>query len=267
MVRRATVKRPAARAKSRTAVACQRPLPMLAPLANTRIPSGVPTLTSKSAVGDVHVSPCRAGGSSAQSVPLQASSGKNEVSRTIEVDSSRSVGLRGSRSVQLIETLTRSPAATGRATTSVVGSGSVAGTPAPSTRTLRTSSRAPTCRCTGMFGQRRKTIRSLGRSSANETREVPWTTFLPAVIEIVIAYVGRLAGRAGSAAGAGQPAKATKHPCPAVGDRPNAHEPSDSAGRAEDADSPSATAPRTTATFFTSAHLEMRRHIGASPCT
>jgi hypothetical protein len=183
-------------------------LPTLAPLANTRIPSGVVILASKSATGEVHVSSCGSAGSSAQSVPLQASKGKKELKRTPTPDASRFVGVRGSRSVQLIETVTRSPVATRRASTSVVGSGVLVGTAAVPTRTFPTSSRAPTRRCTGMFGQRRKTIRSLARSSANETRDVPRTIVLPAPIESVIAYVGRSAGGDGSPVGAGQPGTA-----------------------------------------------------------
>jgi len=38
-----------------------------------------------------------------------------------------------------------------------------------------------------MFGQRRRTIRSLARSSAKDMRDVPETTSLPAAIVIVIA--------------------------------------------------------------------------------
>jgi hypothetical protein len=59
-----------------------------------------------------------------------------------------------------------------------------------------------------MFGQRRKTMRSLARSSANETRDVPRTIFLPTPIESVIAYAGRSVGGGGSALAAGQPATA-----------------------------------------------------------
>src|SRR4029079_19207057 len=99
-------------------------------------------------------------------------------------------------------------AATGRPTTRVVGSGALVGTAEPPTRTFRTTSCAPTRCWAGMFGQRRRTIRSVGCSGANEMREVPRTTFRLGAIVTVSAYVGRLGGGGGSAPAAGQPLSA-----------------------------------------------------------
>jgi hypothetical protein len=136
----AILKRPSARAKSRTASACHLPRPTTCPEPSTLRPAGCITRTSKSAVGVVHASAeSSVGGSSAQSLPSQARRGKNDPRRTERPPPLilRPVS-RGRTRCQFIETTTRRPPVTGRAMTSVVGFGDETGTMRPPSRTRET---------------------------------------------------------------------------------------------------------------------------------
>ena len=81
--------------------------------------------TSKSAVGDVDQKPSslRSGGSIAHPLPSQARIGKNDTSRAEPPPLSWKLAPRGRRSFHDIDTVTRSPAASARFTTSVVAFG------------------------------------------------------------------------------------------------------------------------------------------------
>jgi hypothetical protein len=99
----------------------------------------------------------------------------------------RSVSPCGSRSRHVIDTSIGSPAARGRSTTSVVGSGRATGSARPPERTAPTVSLAPWRARYGSFAQSRNTIRPVARSGAKWTASVPAALRNPFAIRTVSA--------------------------------------------------------------------------------
>ncbi len=172
---------PTAIAKSRTAVAVNRPGPTGVPDVSTSSPDGTVTWTSKSAVGVDDVSArSRVGGSVSQPTPgSHASTGKNEPSRSAAPErESRSRTGPGTRRRNGTSTATALPAASGcaSATTSVVGSGRLVARRNPADTTGPAARCAPSSAWSGPLGQRRKTSRRVGRSGVNLTCTRPVTS-------------------------------------------------------------------------------------------